>query len=56
MNKAAMKTCTGLFVDIYFYFSWRRKCQATPVLSGKSHGQSSLVGYRLRGHKDSDMT
>ena len=36
---------------------WRRKWQPTPVLlPGKSHGQRSLVGYSLRGHKESDMT
>ena len=31
---------------------WRRKQQPTPVfLSGKSHGQRSLVGYSPWGHK-----
>ena len=31
---------------------WRRKWQPTPVfLPGKFHGQSSLVGYSLWGHK-----
>ena len=31
---------------------WRRKWQPTPVfLSGKSHGQMSLVGYCPWGHK-----
>ena len=31
---------------------WRRKWQLTPVfLPGKSHGQRSLVGYSLWGHK-----
>ena len=36
---------------------WRRKWQPTPVfLSGKSHGQGSLVVYRPRGHKELDMT
>ena len=36
---------------------WRREWQFTPVfLPGKSHGQRSLVGYRPRGHKESDMT
>ena len=35
---------------------WRRKWQPTPVfLAGESHGQRSLVGYSLRGHKESDM-
>ena len=36
---------------------WRRKWQLTPVfLSGKSHGQRSLVGYSSQSHKESDMT
>ena len=36
---------------------WRGKWQPTPVfLSGKSHGQRSLVGYSPWGHKESDMT
>ena len=37
---------------------WRRKRQPTPVfLPGKSHGQSSLVGYSSGGgHKESDTT
>ena len=34
---------------------WRRKWQPTPVfLHGKFHGQTSLVGYSLWGHKKSD--
>ena len=36
---------------------WRRKWQSTPVLlSGKSHGQRSLVGYSPWGRKESDTT
>ena len=36
---------------------WRRKWQSTPVfLPGESHGQWSLVGYSLWGHKELDMT
>ena len=36
---------------------WRREWQPTPVfLSGGAHGQRSLVGYGLWGHKESDMT
>ena len=36
---------------------WSRKWQPTPVfLPGKSHGQWSLAGYSLRGHKKSDTT
>ena len=35
---------------------WSRKWQSTPVFwLGKSHGQRSLVGYRL-WVKDSDMS
>ena len=35
----------------------RRKWQPTPgFLSGKSHGQRSLVGYSPQGRKESDMT
>ena len=37
--------------------SWSRKWQPTPVfLPWKFHGQWSLVGYSLWGHKDSDTT
>ena len=36
---------------------WRRAWQLTSVfLPGESHGQRSLVGYRLQGCKKSDMT
>ena len=36
---------------------WRRTWQSTPaVLPGESHGQKSIVGYGLQGHKKSDMT
>ena len=38
-------------------FPWRREWQPTPVfLPGKSHGQRSLVGHSLWGHRESDMT
>ena len=37
--------------------TWRRKWQPTPVsLSGKSHGQRSLVGYSPWGRKKSGTT
>ena len=36
---------------------WKRKWQPTPVLvSGKFHGQQSLVGYSSWGLQESDMT
>ena len=38
-------------------FSWRRKWEPTPVfLPRKSHGEMSLVGCRLWGCTESDMT
>ena len=36
---------------------WRRAWQLTPVfLHRKFHGQRSLAGYNIWGHKESDMT
>ena len=36
---------------------WRREWQPIPVFSpGEFHGQRSLVGYSLWGHKESDTT
>ena len=36
---------------------WRRKWQPTPVfLPGESQGRGSLVGRRLWGRKESEMT
>ena len=36
---------------------WKNKWQSTPVfLPGKPHGQNSLMGYRLWGHKELDRT
>ena len=36
---------------------WRREWLPTPVfLPGEFHGQRSLVGYSLWGHKESDRT
>ena len=36
---------------------WRRKWQPTPVfLPGEFHGQRSLVGYSLWGHKELNTT
>ena len=39
------------------HFPWRRKWQPTPVfLPGESQGRGSLMGYRLWGRTESDMT
>ena len=41
----------------HFPMHWRRKWQPTPVLlPGESQGQGSLVGCRLWGHAELDMT
>ena len=46
-------TSLSLFTSMH----WRRKWQPTPVfLPGESQGQKSLVGCRLWGHTESDMT
>jgi len=44
-----------LYISIHKY--WRRKWQPTPVfLPGESQGWGSLVGCRLWGRTESDMT
>ena len=48
-SKASILRCSAFF--------WRRKWQPTPVfLPGESQGRGSLVGCRLWGHTESDMT
>ena len=44
-------------LSLFSFMHWRRKWQPTPVfLPGESQGQQSLVGCRLWGHTESDMT
>ena len=46
-----------LFISITLGDGWRRKWQPTPVfLPGESQGRGSLVGCRLWGCTESDMT
>ena len=41
----------------FTFTHWRRKWQPTPMfLPGESLGRGSLVGCRLWGHTESDMT
>ena len=41
----------------FTFMHWRRKWQSTLVfLPGESQGRGSLVGCRLWGHIESDMT
>ena len=49
----AQKHAETLFIENI----WRRKWQPTPVFfPGESQGWGSLVGYRLWGRTESDMT
>ena len=44
-------------LSLFTFMHWRKKWQPTPVfLPGESQGRGSLVGYSLRGRKESDMT
>ena len=44
-------------LSLFTFMHWRRKWQPIPVfLPGESQGQGSLVGCRLWGHIESDMT
>ena len=44
-------------LSLFTFKHWRRKWQPTPVfLPGESQGRGSLVGCRLWGHIESDMT
>ena len=43
--------------SLFTFMHWRRKWQPTPVfLPGESQGRGSLVGCRLWGRTESDMT
>ena len=44
-------------LSTFTFTRWRRKWQPTPVfLPGESQGRGSLVGCRLWGRTESDMT
>ena len=44
-------------LSFFTFTHWRRKCQPTPVfLPGESQGRGRLVGCRLRGCTELDMT
>ena len=51
------KSQTRLSDFTFTFMHWRRKWQPIPVfLPGESQGQGSLVGCRLWGHTESEMT
>ena len=44
-------------LSLFTFMHWRRQWQPTPVfLPGESQGRGSLVGCRLWGHTESDVT
>ena len=46
-----------LHFHFFIFMHWKRKWQPTAVfLPGESQGQESLVGCRLWGHTELDMT
>ena len=48
---------TERLLSLFTFMHWRRKWQPTPVfLPGESRGRGSLLGCRLWGHTESDMT
>ena len=50
-------TSGGQSIGQLYAYNWRRKWQPTPVLlSGKSHGQRSMVDHSPWGRKESDTT
>ena len=47
----------AISLSLFTFTHWRRQWQPTPVfLPGESQGWGSLVGCRLWGHTESDMT
>ena len=47
----------GTSLSLFTFLHWRRKWQPTPVLlPGESQGWGSLVGCRLWGRTESDLT
>ena len=54
---AKSRTRLSDFTFTFHFMHWRRKWQPTPVfLPGESQGRGSLVGCRLWGRTESDMT
>ena len=54
---AKSRTRLSDFTSLLAFMHWRRKWQPTPVfLPGESQGRRSLVGYRLWGRTELDMT
>ena len=62
MSKSGVAESHGSYIFSFFFrnfytVTWRRKWQPTPVfLPGESQRQGSLVGCRLWGRTESDIT
>ena len=57
MVKICLQCRTPWFDPWVRKIPWRKEWQLTPVfLPGEFHGQRSLAGYSLWGHKESDTT
>ena len=57
MGSRRVKHDWATSLSLFTFMHWRRKWQPTPVfLPGESQGRGSLVGCRLWGHTESDMT
>ena len=57
MGSLRVRHHSATSLSLFTFMHRRRKWQPTPVfLPGESHGQSSLVGCRLWGRTESDMT
>ena len=57
MGSLRVRQDTATSLSLFTFMHWRRKWQPTPVfLPGESQGQGSLVGCRLWGRTESDIT
>ena len=57
MGSLKSRTRLSDFNFTFTFMHWRRRWRPTPVfLPGESQGRGSLVGCRLWGHTESDMT
>ena len=57
LHKTHVQIFPIVLITSFIAFFWRRKWQPTPVfLPGESQGRGSLVGSRLWGRTESDMT
>ena len=57
MGRKESDTTEATSLSLFTLMHWRRKWQPTPVfLPGESQGRRSLVGCRLWGRTESDMT